>query len=473
MNKPYLAKVAVALTLLASSPASFAGALDFYYQDHLLRASSLTSLKSNIKTNYFNQLVDHKRPALGFFSQRYYLDDQYATSSDAPVFFYICGESVCRPQALSGEIREMAKKYHARLIALEHRYYGESLPRPSFSTSDLQYLTTDLALKDLAVFQQAMSESHHWTGKWVTFGGSYPGSLSAYYRLRYPELAVGALASSAPVQAKDNFEEYDAHVTKVAGPRCAEQMREAYREIEAAVTDSSRMTQIKRSFGVEALKDNTDFLFFVADIGSAAVQYGYKQKFCNMLAEGSSSLAGFADFSQYLYQAWGIENPMSLAMQGAESENPGDYADGLGMRQWYYQSCTEYGYWQGAHHDPEKSTRSSWVSTDYFHEACHRLFGIDVPANTESINERFYQPLQNESASRIFFTNGSNDPWSLLSLSATNGNASNANLTYYTIDGAAHCGDLHASRENDSAALKRARQQLSGLLSAWLATTDQ
>jgi hypothetical protein len=192
-----------------------------------------------------------------------------------------------------------------------------------------------------------------------------------------------------------------------------------------------------------------------------------------MLIESKDPLVGYAKFAQYLYKAWGITDPMSLATQGAESENPADYSDGLGMRQWYYQSCTEYGYWQNANADPEKSTRSPLVNADYFHQVCRRLFGIKSGANTNYINQVFYQPLLSAPASHIFFTNGSTDPWSRLSLSAANGNATNKDLHYYTIDGAAHCDDLHASRESDSAALKHARSELSEDISHWLAGTDQ
>lgn len=44
--------------------------------------------------------------------------------------------------------------------------------------------------------------------------------------LTFPYLVTGALASSAPVMAKEDFVEYDQHVTEVVGPRCAEQIRE-------------------------------------------------------------------------------------------------------------------------------------------------------------------------------------------------------------------------------------------------------
>ncbi|XP_024032462.1 lysosomal Pro-X carboxypeptidase-like, partial [Morus notabilis] len=39
----------------------------------------------------------------------------------------------------------------------------------------------------------------------VVFGGSYGGMLAAWFRLKYPHVAIGALASSSPILGFENL----------------------------------------------------------------------------------------------------------------------------------------------------------------------------------------------------------------------------------------------------------------------------
>lgn len=464
-------KIIIGMATSLACSASFAGPMDLYRLKHVeeQQAQSYRAAAANVTEAYYDQLIDHHNPKLGTYKQRYYIDETFAQGKDAPVFFYICGEAACSANSIAGgEIRVQAEKNHGVLVALEHRYYGKSMPTKTLSSKDLRFLTTENALKDLDRFQHDMAKEHGWAGKWVSFGGSYPGSLSAYYRLQYPKNVAGSLASSAPVQAKENFEGYDAHVTAMAGPKCVAKIREAYREVENSLDNPQAMARIKHSFQLDALKDSRELLFLMADIGSAAVQYGFKDMFCGALEHAETPLAGTAMMAKQLYAVYGIKDPIRLTTQGLESENIDDYDDRIGVRQWMYQTCTEYGYWQVAHHDPKKSSRSPMITVNLFREACDHLFNLKKPANVESINRRFYKPLQ-EDASNIYFTNGSTDPWSRLSLTATNHNNGNEKLTYYTIKGAAHCDDLRPAKATDSAELKQARKTLSGLVKRWLA----
>ena len=51
-----------------------------------------------------------------------------------------------------------------------------------------------------------MNQQHNFTGPWITFGCSYPGSLATWMRYLFPHLIRGSIADSAPVEAADvNF----------------------------------------------------------------------------------------------------------------------------------------------------------------------------------------------------------------------------------------------------------------------------
>ena len=90
---------------------------------------------------------------------------------------------------------ELAWQHGALLLALEHRYYGPSIPNNSLETENMKWLNSEQALGDIAHFHTVMTEKFHLTSanKWVTWGGSYPGMMAALARYRYPHLihAVG------------------------------------------------------------------------------------------------------------------------------------------------------------------------------------------------------------------------------------------------------------------------------------------
>lgn len=75
------------------------------------------------------------------------------------------------------------------------------------STKNLQYLTSQQALADLAFFIESMNEQYRFGDgvKWIVFGGSYPGSLAAWLRMKYPHLVQGAMSASGPLLAEVDF----------------------------------------------------------------------------------------------------------------------------------------------------------------------------------------------------------------------------------------------------------------------------
>ncbi len=68
------------------------------------------------------------------------------------------------------------------VLSFKILYVGDSLPTEDWSDENMVYLSSEQALADVANFVQEMNGMYGLTGPWVTFGGSYAGSLSAWAR---------------------------------------------------------------------------------------------------------------------------------------------------------------------------------------------------------------------------------------------------------------------------------------------------
>lgn len=146
--------------------------------------------------DHFN-FVDNKT-----FPLRYLKNDTYIDNDKSPILFYTGNEGDIELFAENtGFMWRLAPELGAMLIFAEHRYYGKSMPFGNDSYKDPQhlgYLTSQQALADFADLLQFLNPDSK--RPVIAFGGSYGGMLSAWFRLKYPNLVLGALASSAPVR---------------------------------------------------------------------------------------------------------------------------------------------------------------------------------------------------------------------------------------------------------------------------------
>ena len=150
--------------------------------------------------------------------QKYQLNDQnFNPNTSTPVIFInIGGEGTANKKWVcwtNYTYMKLVHKYSAIAIQLEHRFFGYSYPKftadgfGDMSTETLSLLTSQQALADLANFIQHFTYNNKplSNAKWVAVGGSYPGSLCAWFRAQYPDLTVGGICSSAPLWAKVDF----------------------------------------------------------------------------------------------------------------------------------------------------------------------------------------------------------------------------------------------------------------------------
>jgi pimeloyl-ACP methyl ester carboxylesterase len=423
----------------------------------------------DIHQDSFDQLLDHFDSSnTTTFKQRYYIAlDNTHGKANAPVIYYQCGEGNCLDgYPIQPAIATYAASLGAAIVILEHRYYGKSQPFDQMTGENLKYLTYEQALEDFAVFQKYITEKMGLNGKWIFAGGSYSGALSAYYRLKYPELVVGALSSSGVVKTETSFEDYDHLVAIGLGAECLAAVKDATHQVESVLNNPTALAKIQTTFQSQDVKDPLDFLSVLDGMASAAVQYGQQDAFCHSILSSSDHLTGFATGGLAALQILGMK-PVDMTFQGAESTLTSDYEGDVGIRQWSYQSCVEFGGFAVPYHDSSMSAESSLLDLQYNLNGCKKLFGLTSPPDTDRMDKTYYLPLLDPSTTNIFFTNGSIDPYSMLSIATADGNVSNPNTTAFTLTGLAHCGDLGSS-DGSGGMIDRAQAMFLKLANQWL-----
>ncbi|GFR73280.1 lysosomal Pro-X carboxypeptidase, partial [Elysia marginata] len=91
---------------------------------------------------------------------------------------------------------DIAPQFNAMLVFAEHRYYGKSMPFGADSYKNktvLNFLTSEQALADFAEIINFIKSTVPGAAgsRVVAFGGSYGGMLSAWFRIKYPNIVVG------------------------------------------------------------------------------------------------------------------------------------------------------------------------------------------------------------------------------------------------------------------------------------------
>lgn len=117
-------------------------------------------------------------------------------------------------------------------------YLLQCFSKRDLTTESLKYLSSEQALADLASFIESKNAEYKFDAaqvKWIAFGGSYPGSLAAWLREKYPQLVYGSVSTSGPLLAKaDFFEYYDVVKDSLASysPDCVTAVQKSIVQVE-------------------------------------------------------------------------------------------------------------------------------------------------------------------------------------------------------------------------------------------------
>ncbi|XP_050213153.1 uncharacterized protein LOC126664686 isoform X2 [Mercurialis annua] len=362
------------------------------------------------------------------------------------------------------------------------KFYGESMPfgKESYKSAEtLGYLNSQQALADFAVLIRSLKQNlSSEASPVVVFGGSYGGMLATWFRLKYPHIAIGALASSAPILQFDDITPwssfYDAvsQDFKEASLNCYQVIKESWAEVEALSSQNKGLIELSRTFrtckNIHSLDSVWDWLWS-AFVYTAMVNYPTEANFMMPLPaypvkEMCKIIDGFPRGASKISRVFAAASLYYNYSQGEKCFQLENGPDAHGLHGWNWQACTEMVMPMTCSND--SMFPPSGYDFKEFSEDCKNKFGV-LPRphwiTTEFGGKRMEQVLK-RFGSNIIFSNGMQDPWSRGGVLK---NISSSIIALVTEKGAHHV-DFRSATKDDPDWLKEMRKQEMEIIRNWI-----
>jgi len=440
------------------------------------------------QTKSYVQRIDHFNfEVKGTYNQRYLYNDQswglnptYSSKNcKGPIFFYTGNESpVTDYWAASGFFVEiLAPKYGALLIFAEHRYFGESMPfgNDSFSQKNIGYCSASQALADYAQLITFLKRTLSGASDCpvFSFGGSYGGMLTTWFRLKYPNIVMGGLAASAPFSFYGSgispyaFSEAATDTYRSANKDCPSLIQQGFNSLQDLSKTQSGRDIIASKFKLcYSLNNQSIAQAFIGWVDSGLesqtmLDYPYPTNYgisiggwpvnetCKIVVSAPDVITGLAKGIGVWYNYTGDKTCYDI------NRDVPDWGVCCG---WPYLYCTEVYIPAGVSgifpHSPFNLTRDI--------QMCKDSFGVDLDPNWSQTLWGGFDSLNK--SSNIIFSNGLLDPWhsggvlkNLLDL-----------LIAIVIPASAHHLDLWSPNPKDPIYVTDARKKEDIIVGQWL-----
>ncbi|OAR01670.1 hypothetical protein LLEC1_03981 [Akanthomyces lecanii] len=419
---------------------------------------------------YFDQLIDHSRPELGTFKQRYYYSTDYWQGPGSPISMEAPSESPLELEDVHLTNKTMAgliaQSLRGAAVILEHRFYGSSRPRQQAAqdTEYLQPLTLENSIGDLVYFARNAK---------LPFDperGSRPdkGAMDAL-RLLVRGRAVGVDredCACAVVEARSSLWQYFEVIEEAMPRNCSADWKRVMAHIDEVLMHGSASDkgQLKQKMGVENYTDMTTAEFATQWLGTWQDQQygsGYSEFFqmCDYLeacrnqlpeeyepAPGPDSIGLEKALGGYFRGLQGLDE---VAIHG------GPVLESEFLYPWSWQLCNEpFEWWPTERpgrplhvttgYDTETSLRQA-VCIDAFPDVGKYKVGVKMGRNEHAVN-RLTSGWRNHNATRLVWVNADLDPWLYATVSSPDRPGgplqSTEDAPVYMLRGGSHCNDF-------------------------------
>lgn len=433
------------------------------------------------ETLWFEQPVDHFNRDAGSFKVKVLVQKTNA-DENSPLFIYTGNESpITDFYAITGFLTgTLQEQFNAKVAFIEHRYFGESIPKKGI---EYEYLNTEQVLWDFADITMQLKAKQETPV--IAVGGSYGGMLAAMFRIKYPHVVDGALASSAPLLAQhQDGEAFSRIVSKVYSDvdnDCAQLIDKAFQALRVLSREFRLYNAVTESMNLcTPLKTNYEFLQLAEYIKAGLVfmtEYNYPYPTevlgatlpANPIEAACVPLENFEKSSTD--DTWDL---LSALMQAAGVYYNAGNADACHQiddfevfetGSWPYQKCTELLFPLGSNGVDDIFNYNPWDLKSW-NESCQEAYGSKTRLAWENVNYGLYTNIkaQLRYASNIIFSNGDKDPWSYGGIMTD----LNEKLFVIIIENASHHMDLRSPNKDDPQSVIDARGQEISIIKYWI-----
>ncbi|KAH9700229.1 prolylcarboxypeptidase-like protein [Citrus sinensis] len=242
------------------------------------------------ETFFYNQTIDHFSygpESYQTFPQRYVINSKFWGGGNSPILAFLGAEAPIDDNIQpSGFTYENAHQFKALIVILEHRYYGKSVPFGSRKAAlknarHRGYFNSAQALADYASILLHIKDKYNAThAPVIAIGASYGGELATWFRLKYPHVVIGSLASSAPILYYGDITPWTTYHSVVSkdfrdtSEECFQTIKKSWSEIDNIASKPDGLAILSKKFKTcTPLKNTTELKDGLDTVYSEAAQY--------------------------------------------------------------------------------------------------------------------------------------------------------------------------------------------------------
>ncbi|XP_073291844.1 uncharacterized protein [Primulina huaijiensis] len=442
--------------------------------------SESANILEDYKTYYYDQTLDHFNygpESYATFKQRYVIDLKHwgGSNSSSPIFAYFgAEESIDIDLTAIGFINDIAPDFKALAVYIEHRFYGNSIPfgtlEEALKNETLRgYFSSAQAIADYAevLLHVKQNFSAH-NSPIIVVGGSYGGMLASWFRLKYPHIAIGALASSAPILYFDDITPQNGYYSivtndfKEVSETCFQTIRESWSEIKRVASTPNGLSILSKKFKTcSQLSNYYELHNFLQLMYASAAQYN--DPVTNPVSRICGGIDGAPEGTDILGRIFAGVVSYKGDQPCYNTSNPPDQT----IMGWQWQTCSEMVIPIGIDKDTLMIPPSPFNLTQYI-EDCKGEYGVPPRPHwvTTYYGGQDIKLVLQRFGSNIIFSNGLKDPYSsggvledisqsIVAVSTTNGS---------------HCLDLVFGMKTDPEWLVMQRKTEIEIFKGWIQT---